>query len=66
MISSALPSLWSMIVWGFLATLIMTIVMQGAQGLGLSRLSLPFLAGTFFTGDRRRAVMPARSATVKP
>jgi hypothetical protein len=46
-----------MIIWGFLATLVMTIVMQGAQGLGLSRLSLPFLAGTFFTGDRRRAVI---------
>jgi hypothetical protein len=57
MISSVLPSLWTMIVWGFVATLAMTIVMQGAQGLGLSRLSLPFLAGTFFTGDRRRAVV---------
>jgi hypothetical protein len=35
----------------------MTTILQGAQGLGLSRLSLPFLAGTFFTGDRRRAVL---------
>jgi hypothetical protein len=50
-------SLWSMIVWGFVATLVMTIIMQGAQGLGLSRLSLPFLAGTFFTGNRRHAVV---------
>jgi hypothetical protein len=57
MITSALPSLSSMVVWGFIATLVMTIIMQGAQGLGLSRLSLPFLAGTFFTGDRRRAVV---------
>jgi hypothetical protein len=54
---SALPTIWSMIIWGFIATLVMTIVLQGAQGLGLSRLSLPFLAGTFFTGDRRRAVI---------
>ncbi len=57
MTASALPSLWSMIIWGFVATLVMTTVLQGAQGLGLSRLSLPFLAGAFFTGDRRRAVI---------
>src|SRR4029079_9393712 len=49
MIISVLPTIWSMI--------ILMIVMQGAQGLGLSRLSLPFLTGTFFTGDRRRAVI---------
>jgi hypothetical protein len=54
---SALATIWSMLIWGFIATLVMTTVMQGAQGLGLSRLSLPFLAGTFFTGDRRRAVV---------
>jgi hypothetical protein len=57
MTASTLPSLWNMIVWGFVATLGMTTVIQGAQGLGLTRLSLPFLAGTFFTGDRRRAVI---------
>ncbi len=57
MTASTLPSLWNMIVWGFVATLAMTTVIQGAQGLGLTRLSLPFLAGTFFTGDRRRAVV---------
>jgi hypothetical protein len=52
-----LPSISTMIIWGFVATAAMTIVMQGSQGLGLSRLSLPFLLGTFFTGDRRRAVL---------
>ena len=57
MTASTLPSLWNMIIWGFVATLVMTTVIQGAQGLGFSRLSLPFLAGTFFTGDRRRAVI---------
>lgn len=35
----------------------MATILQGAQGLGLSRLSLPFRAGTFFTGDRRWAVI---------
>jgi hypothetical protein len=57
MTTATLPSVWSMMIWGFVATLAMSIVMQGAQGLGLSRLSLPFLVGTFFTGDRRRAVI---------
>jgi hypothetical protein len=55
--SAALPPFWSMVIWGLIATVAMTTVLQGAQGLGLSRLSLPFLAGTFFTGDRRWAVI---------
>ena len=52
-----LPSVWHMMIWGLVATVAMTTILQGAQGLGLSRLSLPFLAGTFFTGNRRRAVI---------
>jgi len=55
--SAGLPSFWNMIVWGFVATLAMSTVLQGAQGLGLSRLSLPFLTGTFFAEDRRKAVI---------
>ncbi len=46
-----------LLLWGLVATVAMTTVLQGSQGLGLSRLSLPFLAGTFLTGDRRRAVV---------
>jgi hypothetical protein len=42
-------------VWGFVATSALSIVLQGSQGLGLSRLSLPFLIGTLFTGNRDRA-----------
>jgi hypothetical protein len=57
MTPAGLPPFWSMMIWGLAATVAMTTVLQGAQGLGLSRLSLPFLAGTFFTGDRRRAVI---------
>ncbi len=45
------------LVWGFAGTAVLTALMAGSQGLGLSRLSLPFLAGTFFTGDRRWAVI---------
>jgi hypothetical protein len=44
-----------LMVWGLIATIAMTAILQGSQGLRLSRLSLPFLLGTFFTGDRRRA-----------
>jgi hypothetical protein len=44
-----------LVLWGLIATVAMTAILQGSQGLGLSRLSLPFLAGTFFTGDRRLA-----------
>lgn len=57
MTAAGLPPFWNMMIWGLLATVAMTTVLQGAQGLGLSRLSLPFLAGTFFTGNRRRAVI---------
>ena len=35
----------------------MTSILQGSQGLGLSRLSLPFLVGTFFTSNRNRATV---------
>jgi len=47
----------AVLLWGLVATAIMTTVLQGSQGLGLSRLSLPFLFGTFVTADRRRAVL---------
>jgi hypothetical protein len=57
MTGTGLPPFWSMMIWGLFATIAMTTVLQGAQGLGLSRLSLPFLAGTFFTGDRRLATI---------
>lgn len=54
---AGMPALSSLVIWGLVATVAMTTVLQGAQGLGLSRLSLPFLAGTFLTGDRQRAVV---------
>jgi hypothetical protein len=47
----------AVLLWALVATAVMTTVLQGSQGLGLSRLSLPFLFGTFFTVDRRRAVL---------
>jgi hypothetical protein len=41
--------------WGFIATCAMACLQEGTQALGLSRMSFPFLIGTFFTGNRRRA-----------
>lgn len=48
-------SIEALLLWGGLATALLTIVLSGSQGLGLTRLSLPFLVGTFFTADRYRA-----------
>ncbi len=45
----------SWILWGFIATLIMTTMEAGAQELGLTRVDFPYLVGTMFTSDRDRA-----------
>jgi hypothetical protein len=45
----------SILLWGFLATLVLSSVMSGAQGLGLSRMSEPYMIGTMLTTNRRRA-----------
>jgi hypothetical protein len=41
--------------WGFVATAAQSAVLFGSQRLGYSRLSLPFLIGTMFTGERPAA-----------
>lgn len=43
------------LVWGFAATIVLTGVMSASQGLGLTRMSLPYMLGTMFTPDRDRA-----------
>lgn len=50
-------SLAYQVLWGLLATVAMTAVLQASQGFGWSRLSLPLLVGTFLTGHRDRAVV---------
>ncbi len=47
----------AVLLWGLVATALMTTILQGSQGLGLSRLSLPFLFGTFVTAKRGLAVL---------
>jgi hypothetical protein len=46
-----------LLIWSLVATVAMTTVLEGSQGLGLSRLSLPFLVGTLFTRNRDRALV---------
>ena len=55
LISFAVGKIEHILLWGLVATTAMTIILEGSQGLGLSRLSLPFLVGTLFTGNRWRA-----------
>jgi hypothetical protein len=45
----------SWILWGFGATCVLTAMLAGSQGLGLTRMNLPFMLGTLFTPDRDRA-----------
>ena len=45
----------SWLVWGFAATVILTTVLAGSQGLGLTRMNIPYLLGTMFTPSRDRA-----------
>ncbi|HET9576472.1 MAG TPA: hypothetical protein VFP44_01520 [Usitatibacter sp.] len=45
----------AILLWSFVATAALSGVMFGAQRLGYSRLSLPFLLGTLFTGERSAA-----------
>lgn len=48
-------NLFQVAVWGFVATVILTTMMNASQGLGLTRINLPFLLGTMLTADRDRA-----------
>jgi uncharacterized membrane protein YagU involved in acid resistance len=43
------------LLWGFLATITLTAISAAAQGLGLTRMNLPFMLGTIFTLDRDKA-----------
>ena len=45
----------SWLLWGFVGTVVLTALMSGSQGLGLTRMSLPYLLGTMFTPSRDRA-----------
>jgi hypothetical protein len=48
-------NVWGALAGGFVGTLVLTSMLRAAGELGLSRMDLPFLLGTAFTGDRVRA-----------
>jgi hypothetical protein len=50
-------NLTSILLWGFVATIVLTTVMAAGQGLGLSRMSIPFMLGTMVTPNRDRAML---------
>jgi hypothetical protein len=50
-------NLASVLLWGFVATVVLSTVMAGSQSLGLTRMSLPYLLGTILTPDRDRAML---------
>ena len=50
-------NLSGILLWGFAATVVLTTTMAAGQGLGLSRMSIPFMLGTIFTPGRDRAMV---------
>ena len=48
-------SFWGAIVGGFVGTLVLTTGLRAGSEFGLTRMDLPFLLGTAFSGDRTRA-----------
>ncbi len=48
-------NIYSLILWGFAATLILTTIMTASKYFGLTRMDLPFLLGTMFTSNRNKA-----------
>ena len=45
----------SWLVWGFAATIVLTTILAASQGLGLTRMNVPYLLGTMATPNRDRA-----------
>jgi uncharacterized membrane protein YagU involved in acid resistance len=50
-------NLASAVLWGFVATIALTTAMAACHGLGLTRMSIPFLLGTILTPNRDRALV---------
>ena len=41
--------------WGLFASIVFTTLLAASQGLGFTRMNIPYLLGTMFTADRDRA-----------
>jgi uncharacterized membrane protein YagU involved in acid resistance len=47
----------SWLLWGFVGTVVLTLLLDGSQRLGMTRVNLPYLLGTMLTPNRDRAKM---------
>lgn len=45
----------SWLLWGFASTVVLTSLLAASQGMGITRMNLPYLLGTLFTPNRDRA-----------
>lgn len=45
----------SWLLWGFVSTVVLECILAGSQGLGITRMNVPYLLGTIFTPNRDRA-----------
>lgn len=45
----------NIILWGFAATIVLTIIMAASKPIGFTRIDIPFLLGTMFTENRNKA-----------
>src|SRR5919109_4289022 len=45
----------SWLLWGFASTVVLTSILAGSQGVGMTRMNIPYLLGTIFTPNRDRA-----------
>jgi hypothetical protein len=45
----------SCLIWGFAATAVLTTLMAGSEGVGITRMNIPHMLGTMFTPNRDRA-----------
>lgn len=48
-------SVGSWLLWGFVGTIVLTILSAGSQGLRFTRMNLPYMLGTMLTPSRDRA-----------
>ena len=47
----------SIALWGFIATIVLSGILALAQGVGLTRISVPFILGTMVSADRYTAML---------
>ena len=45
----------SWLLWGFASTVVLTSLLAGSQGIGMTRMNIPYLLGTIFTPSRDKA-----------